>query len=235
MKKLISLVALFGVVLASSVWAAPVDVSLVEVGKWEAGPEINLLLGKDIENSAGGSTWTSEVEQTQFLSKASYGILEWLTGTLRLGVADGKVEGPATGEVDFDTDPAYGAGVTARLYDQGSWQLFSSFQLFSVADPDSENGSIDADWNEWQAALVVVRPFSVGSAEEPQVFRPYLGVTVGDVDADSRSGGVSINGEADDLVGLVGGIGTRIGAWNVGVQGRVISEEAITVSGSYKF
>lgn len=221
--------------------AAPVGSRLAEQGHWSTGGEMNFMLDRDMDGGA-------EAESNQFLGTAMYGVTDRISALVKLGAADLE----ETGVPDFDESFAYGLGIRVKLAELEGWELIASPQYFSIVEPDTEIGTADVDgsWHEWQGSLVVARSFPIhppdyasedGRPVRPEMWlRPYAGLKVSGVQADrdvTFPSGVLVETDldADDHVGLVGGVEAGLGRWALGIEGRAIDEEAITLAASVDF
>jgi hypothetical protein len=158
-----------------------------------------------------------------------------------------NLDGDST-QWDLSNDFMWEVGVDGILYDwqstgiqffgDGNYRQASSIGLDSVTIdgtkyPSSDFGSVSANWQEWQAALGISRPF--------QYFIPYGGVLYSDVRTSAK---VNISGttidsgslSSKDKVGAFVGVSILPTQWlSIDVTGRFVTEESVSVSATVKF
>ena len=196
----------------------------------------------------------SEVELDAVSAKISLDYKDQVSIYTTLGQTSDAVltekAGSNTYKYFFEDSFIWSVGVTAKLYtfENIGLDVIGDVSYRDASEMDVEeldiNGtrynksqftagsSIEADWEEWQAALGVSKKFDQ--------FTPYAGIKYSDVDVEGRAtvSGTTYDAiaEADENVGVFAG--TTVEAFDgltFDVQGRFIDETAFTVSANYKF
>lgn len=239
MKRAIAgLVGLVGLV--SVAQAAPVTTEVLGRNKMQAGVEVSEGFGRDLNATLKG--WdlpgTGQGELSTYLATFGYGVTDRLTVVAKLG--SGNLSFDA---LEFGHSPAVGVEAVFDLWKHAKTgiEVLVGGQVLGLINPTAtdELFKYDGSYLETQANVIVARNFEVKGYK----VRPYVGFTYSALDADTElqfaDFGVSerfrVNVANDHPIGVVLGASAQV--WkelSVGVQGRLVDEEAVTVRVSYR-
>lgn len=183
-------------------------------------------------------------EAVDFVGRISYGLTDKVEVTARLGGADldvvdradvAAIGGAVANGSTFDGSSqfAWGLGISAILYDAGTWNLAGNANYFSHADHNGNWGAVtnnDLNYSDWN--------IGVQAQGKWDQFLPYLGVKYSDarIDFDKINGAARADAESENVVGVYVGTGFDLTPqWSGYVEGRFIEETSFGGGIRYTF
>ena len=228
MSRLFALILLLVVFLApASSYAAPCYGTKMPVkGEFFSGLEAYLLFERDLEADQG------KIRSTQSYFLISYGIFNWLSLDLQVGVGGIKRYGAANDNIDYGAKFDGGYGFRVKLYEKEKVSFVGGFQHVSVHPftVKLNNKKYKAVLDDWQFSLLGSYDFSV--------ITPYIGTRLSRTDYinwidNNRKRHMSDTGKC---VGLITGADIPVAEkmW-VNVEASFFDSEALALSLNAKF
>ncbi len=195
-------------------------------GEFFSGLEGYMIFERELESSQG------KVKSRQSFLLVTYGILDWLSLDLKVGVGDIKRYSAAKDNVDYSARFDGGYGFRIRLYEQDKIKFVTGFQHISVhpATARQDGKKYKAVLDDWQVSLLGSYDFSC--------FTPYAGTRLSRTDYinwidNNRKRHMS---DTDKSVGLIAGVDIPVTEkmW-VNAEASFFDSEALAISLNARF
>lgn len=246
-------------------FAAPVNLPESIKGKegvWLSEREVPILVGEDVPvgMSAGlvFDSFERKIKDSTKIQGKFWGAKLALTLADKVDIythlgamTDGEYTNKVGGALTFDSGFMWGIGGNLVLYDWESQSIkfFTDINYRSAAGMDYDAMRIDGveyaqdriiqdsegEYREWQIALGMSRPIN-------EYLIPYGGILFADAKAKAMGsrvgGGGSVGGgvKAKDMIGPFVGIAyLPVKGVSIDLQGRFVTEDAVTVTSEVKF
>lgn len=238
MKKLV--MAFIGVLgLGSVALAAPVG----DVFNFTSGEESQFItrLQADFVFDRDGADSGESIESQSYAAQIGYEVSKQFTPYVLLGAFEGEYDYSGVVAIESDMNFMWGAGISGVLWTSEGGIEIGYDAKYRQAELDIDSVTIlgsgitvpdsSVDYADWQAAVLVSKNFNG--------IRPYAGVKYSDYELDNLTlAGTAIDGssEADDNLGVVAGLSIDIvDSLSADVEGRLLDEEALTASLTWRF
>lgn len=185
-------------------WAGTIGdpVPRMSAGRWMVTAELDNW-DKDMDHDV-------DLESTRFLAKFTYGVSGNVNIFGRIGLAEFEL-----GDSDSDYDPAWGAGISAKIYDDNAIEVGLVGQFFQFSGDFSGD---DFDVTEIDIACGVHHQFN-------HELSGYGGMAISMVEIDFDHGDL----DEDDPFFFFGGIEFALNpGTDLGVEVRIFGESSIT-------
>ena len=163
LKSFLLLVFILFLIVGSAYSAPAYGTKMPQANEYFTGIQTHLLFDRSLEAEYG------KLRSTQEFLQVSYGLFDWLTIDLKIGVGNLKAHPVGSDEVDYNSSFAGGYGLRFRLYQNEKAKLTFGFHHISVHPYSTDLEEIEnkAILDDWQIELLGSYSFSK--------FTPYIG------------------------------------------------------------